>query len=120
MKVREIAVPGIFGFVAYVMSYGMPLPADLQSLHIFAVAGTLCGLFLGKPVEAKIRSWSTRYQVGITLLIIVLFVLLLSGYLELTANNPTGFLGLLSISALLAASFLFLAILLFVAGISFS
>lgn len=114
----NLALPVIFSFVAYVISYGILFPAELKSLQLFAVAGTLCGYYVGNVSKAWMDEQNFVIRSVISFGLMCSFVLILSIFLDEAAGTPTGFWGILFLSSMLTLSFFVLSALLALSGVS--
>lgn len=50
-----LALTAVFGFVAFVLSYGFFVPSDLKSLNFIAAVASMAGSALGKQVPKAAR-----------------------------------------------------------------
>jgi len=53
-------IVGVFGFVAYVMSYGILIPEGLDVLRIISAIGAMAGYVVGQELRNKIEGFWPR------------------------------------------------------------
>jgi hypothetical protein len=109
-----LAVTALFGFVGYILSWGLFVPTDLKPLNLIGVAGSMSGYALG--TQAKNTTGWARVTL-IVLSSLVCFVCVISYVIYVQRGSGDAF-EVVRLAALLFGGFFSLTFLMPLAGVS--
>ena len=114
----NIAIAGIFGFVALILSYGFFVPDELKFLNVIGAAGSMAGYLLGsRTIKRNIKGFFFWLVIALSLIVCVACAI---GY-HLLVNRAAGEVGeLIGLTALLLGLFFSLTFLIAFAGLPLS
>lgn len=85
---KGASIVAVFGLVAYLLSYGVPVPESLGVLNIIAAVGTMAGypssLYWQEHVKSRILSLVITLLVALATVVVFLF------YVTYMESNPSG------------------------------
>lgn len=110
-----VTVPGVFGIVAFVLSYGILVPNDLRVLCIIAAIGAIAGQSCAKLMGAMAKKRSCK--IWQTILLSNVCVIALVAYTIYLNTNPSGVAAVCILSILMFVAFFTFAALVGVSGI---
>jgi hypothetical protein len=113
----NIAISGIFGFVALILSYGFFVPTDLNFLNVIGAAGSMAGYLLGQRT-VKQRSIKNVHVWMVALLSILICASCAIGYHLLVHRASGEATELVGLAFLLLGVFSSLSFLIAFAGVS--
>jgi hypothetical protein len=92
---KGLFIVGVFGFVGYLLSFGLFVPDELKSFHILGAAGSMAGYSLGETTKARVQSpWA------LAALTLVSFVSVVVTTLWYTVSSQLGQAGAVQVGGL--------------------
>jgi hypothetical protein len=65
---KGLGVAALFGFVSFVLSYGLFLPGDLKSFSLIGAVASMVGFILGAQASKVIGLWRTALVIAMAAL----------------------------------------------------
>jgi hypothetical protein len=109
-----IALTAVFGFVAYIISYGIFVPSDLKSFNLIAAVASMVGYALGNQVQ----NGAARLRIALIVANALLCVTCIVAYVVYVQRGSGDVLDVALLAVLLFCIFFSLTFVMPIAGLA--